>query len=55
LEKVRCSWGIHHELSIPYLDLERGVPVHDDRLLFEMLKLDGAQAGLNWLPNRYVC
>jgi DNA-3-methyladenine glycosylase I len=37
------------ELFIPYHDDEWGVPVHDDRLLFEMLNLEGAQAGLSWL------
>ena len=43
----RCSWA-KNELSIPYHDLEWGVPVHDDRLLFEFLVLEGAQAGLSW-------
>lgn len=47
--KVRCSWCLGHELFIPYHDEEWGVPVHDDRLLFEMLILEGAQAGLSWL------
>jgi DNA-3-methyladenine glycosylase I len=44
---VRCPWAknIH---SIPYHDQEWGVPVHDDRLLFEFLVLEGAQAGLSW-------
>src|ERR1019366_4194239 len=37
-----------NELSIPYHDAEGGVPVHDDRLLFEFLVLEGAQAGLSW-------
>ena len=46
---TRCPWGGSHELYIPYHDLEWGVPVHDDRKLFEMLNLEGAQAGLNWL------
>ena len=49
MNKVRCTWGESHELFIPYHDLEWGVPVHDDRTLFEMLCLDGAQAGLSWL------
>ncbi len=48
-DKVRCSWSGLHELCLPYHDREWGVPVHDDRLLFEMLNLEGAQAGLNWL------
>src|SRR6516164_7401390 len=49
LNKVRCKWAESHELFIPYHDNEWGVPVHDDRLLFEMLNLEGAQAGLSWL------
>lgn len=48
-EKVRCKWATAHELFIPYHDKEWGVPVHDDRTLFEMLNLEGAQAGLSWL------
>src|SRR3954464_9450648 len=44
---TRCSWA-RSEWSIPYHDEEWGVPVHDDRLLFEMLILEGAQAGLSW-------
>jgi DNA-3-methyladenine glycosylase I len=47
--KKRCHWANSHELFIPYHDEEWGVPVHDDRLLFEMLNLEGAQAGLSWL------
>lgn len=43
----RCAWA-RNELSIPYHDTEWGVPVHDDRLLFEFLVLEGAQAGLSW-------
>src|SRR5271168_3504656 len=45
----RCKWAESNELFIPYHDKEWGVPVHDDRLLFEMLNLEGAQAGLSWL------
>lgn len=45
----RCSWCEQHELMVPYHDEEWGVPVHEDRLLFEMLNLEGAQAGLSWL------
>src|SRR2546423_1905694 len=44
---IRCSWP-NTELFIQYHDLEWGVPVHDDRLLFEFLILEGAQAGLSW-------
>jgi DNA-3-methyladenine glycosylase I len=47
--KIRCSWANTHELFIPYHDLEWGVPVRDERILFEMLNLEGAQAGLSWL------
>jgi len=47
--KPRCKWAESNELFIPYHDNEWGVPVHDDRLLFEMLNLEGAQAGLSWL------
>ena len=49
MNKVRCEWGGSHELYIPYHDEEWGVPLHDDRKLFEMLCLEGAQAGLSWL------
>ena len=45
----RCAWAESHPLLIVYHDLEWGVPVHDDRHLFEMLLLEGAQAGLSWL------
>src|SRR5216117_1023142 len=44
---TRCSWA-KGELSIAYHDEEWGVPVHDDRTLFEFLILEGAQAGLSW-------
>ena len=46
-ELKRCAWATN-ELSIPYHDEEWGVPVHDDRTLFEFLVLEGAQAGLSW-------
>jgi len=46
-EKKRCAWA-GNELSIRYHDEEWGVPVHDDRTLFEFLILEGAQAGLSW-------
>ena len=45
----RCSWAEEHELLRNYHDHEWGVPVHDDRMLFELLVLEGAQAGLSWL------
>ncbi len=44
---IRCAWAVG-ELSIRYHDEEWGVPVHDDRTLFEFLILEGAQAGLSW-------
>src|ERR1700693_3289925 len=44
---VRCTWA-SNDLSILYHDLEWGVPQHDDRVLFEFLILEGAQAGLSW-------
>jgi len=47
--KTRCVWGESHPLYVDYHDTEWGVPVHDDRLLFEFLILEGAQAGLSWL------
>ena len=45
--KIRCEWA-KNEPNISYHDKEWGVPVHDDRLLFEFLILEGAQAGLSW-------
>jgi DNA-3-methyladenine glycosylase I len=48
--KVRCNWTTADETYIAYHDTEWGVPIHDDdRLLFEFLILEGAQAGLSWL------
>ena len=44
---TRCRWA-RTELDIAYHDREWGVPVHDDRLFFELLTLEGAQAGLSW-------
>ena len=44
---VRCAWA-SNPLSVRYHDEEWGVPVHDDRKLFEFLILEGAQAGLSW-------
>jgi DNA-3-methyladenine glycosylase I len=45
--KNRCDWA-KNDLAIAYHDSEWGVPVHDDRTLFEFLILEGAQAGLSW-------
>ena len=47
--KQRCSWAGSDPIYITYHDTEWGVPVHDDRRLFEFLILEGAQAGLSWL------
>lgn len=46
---VRCEWAVGDPLYERYHDLEWGVPVHDDRELFEFLVLEGAQAGLSWI------
>ena len=46
---TRCSWCGDDPLYVAYHDDEWGVPVHDDRHLFEMLILEGAQAGLSWI------
>jgi DNA-3-methyladenine glycosylase I len=45
----RCEWSLGDPLYLDYHDNEWGVPLHDDRLLFEFLILEGAQAGLSWL------
>ena len=45
----RCEWSTTDPLYIRYHDEEWGVPVHDDRVIFEFLVLEGAQAGLSWL------
>ncbi len=47
--KTRCGWAGSDPLYVDYHDHEWGVPVHDDRKLFEMLLLEGAQAGLSWI------
>ena len=46
--KIRCAWPQHDALMIKYHDNEWGVPVHDDRKLFEFMVLDAFQAGLSW-------
>ncbi len=46
---TRCAWAGTDPLYVAYHDEQWGVPVHDDRLWFEMLTLEGAQAGLSWL------
>ena len=47
MSRVRCGWA-RNELNIPYHDEEWGVPVHEERKWFELLILEGAQAGLSW-------
>lgn len=48
-EKLRCKWAGDSEPYIGYHDLEWGLPLHDDQRLFEMINLEGAQAGLSWI------
>ena len=48
-EKCRCSWAGDVPVYVDYHDNEWGRPTHDDRMLFELLVLEGAQAGLSWL------
>ena len=48
-ERVRCEWPKSDPLYVSYHDREWGVPVYDDRRLFEFLVLEGAQAGLSWI------
>lgn len=47
--RYRCAWAETNELLLTYHDTEWGVPAHDDRHLFELFNLEGAQAGLSWL------
>ena len=49
MDKQRCKWLSSSERYIKYHDEEWGVPCHDSRLLFEMLCLEGQQAGLSWV------
>lgn len=48
-EPIRCGWATTGPLYVAYHDTEWGVPQHDDTKLFEMLLLEGAQAGLSWI------
>lgn len=48
-QPIRCAWVSNDQLYRDYHDYEWGVAVHDDRLLFEFLILEGAQAGLSWI------
>jgi len=47
--RIRCPWGVGDPLNLGYHDAEWGVPLHDERRLFELLNLEGAQAGLAWI------
>jgi DNA-3-methyladenine glycosylase I len=49
MSRQRCAWAGEDALYRQYHDTEWGVPLHDDRALFELLILEGAQAGLNWI------
>ena len=46
---TRCEWGFSEPLLLAYHDQEWGVPLHDDRALYELLVLEGMQAGLSWM------
>lgn len=48
-DKIRCAWCSPDPLYRAYHDAEWGVPLHDERALFELLTLEGAQAGLSWI------
>ena len=48
-DPTRCAWGTSDPLYLAYHYTEWGVPIHDDRHLFELLNLEGAQAGLAWI------
>jgi DNA-3-methyladenine glycosylase I len=48
-DRSRCPWGTGDPLNLAYHDTEWGVPIHDDRRHFELLNLEGAQAGLSWI------
>ena len=49
MERVRCAWAGEDPLQVAYHDREWGTPQHDDRVLFEFVLLEGAQAGLSWM------
>ena len=49
MTRIRCPWAGDDPVYVDYHDTEWGVPLHDDRRLFEFLVLEGAQAGLSWL------
>ena len=47
--KIRCTWAASDPIYLKYHDTEWGIPLHDDRKLFELLSLEGFQAGLSWI------
>ncbi len=49
MQKVRCGWCVGNELYEKYHDEEWGVTTHDDKVLFEFVVLESAQAGLSWI------
>lgn len=49
MKDLTCAWAMKHELERQYHDKEWGVPVYDDKVLFEFITLEGAQAGLSWI------
>lgn len=49
MQDTTCAWAMHHPLEREYHDREWGIPVYDDRKLFEFITLEGAQAGLSWI------
>lgn len=48
-ENNSCAWAMNHPLEREYHDAEWGIPVYDDKVLFEFITLEGAQAGLSWI------
>lgn len=49
MNQATCAWAMKHELERIYHDEEWGIPVYDDKVLFEFITLEGAQAGLSWI------
>ncbi|HAY45389.1 MAG TPA: hypothetical protein DCY55_03800, partial [Gammaproteobacteria bacterium] len=49
IDRVRCEWCGSDPIYVEYHDKEWGIPVYDNRELFELLNLEGAQAGLSWI------
>lgn len=49
MDKLRCEWAKNEQIYMDYHDYEWGRPTHDDQELFEMISLEGGQAGLSWI------